>query len=202
MSGSSNDEHSLTPTDLPDWLNDPARMFFTRSEADQVKAKLNGLSVGVDYMKVAVGGLALGFTPVKIDAALLKIDEKGIVWTGRQLWTWPHARDADKRRDRAANRQHKKVLKREQKVNSALSPFEVSPSAKRKAEAQMKKFRKERDELSKILLAMHNDASKANKAKKDAETARATVKNSYAEIIKRQSEMENQLKALDRALVG
>ncbi|MGI5481264.1 hypothetical protein [Streptomyces lavendofoliae] len=74
--------------------------YWTKDEADKVKHKLNGLSATVEGLKIAVGVVGLGFTPFKFDASVLKGDEKGIVFLGRQLVTFPWAKDKDEREDR------------------------------------------------------------------------------------------------------
>jgi hypothetical protein len=95
--------------------NESVAYFWTKDEADKVKHKLNGLSTSVDVLKIAAGVAAVGFTPIKIDAAILKVDEKGIVFGGVQKWTWPHARDEKAKLEAT----EKKMLKLDQKTQDA-----------------------------------------------------------------------------------
>ncbi|WP_414168739.1 hypothetical protein ACMATS_21375 [Streptoverticillium reticulum] len=93
------DENQLRVVDPPNPkkmadLTDPRiPWFFSEGDWDTYKRKINGLSVSVDYLKAGFGALALGFTPVKIDGALFKMDEKGISFGGVQNRTWPWARE-------------------------------------------------------------------------------------------------------------
>ncbi|WP_434594988.1 hypothetical protein [Streptomyces sp. A5-4] len=79
---------------------EPVLEFWTKEQADTYKHKLNGVSTTVEGLKVAVGLLSVGFTPFKIDISMLKGDEKGIVFRGRQLVTWPWAAEDQERADK------------------------------------------------------------------------------------------------------
>ncbi|MFE9410219.1 hypothetical protein ACFYN0_15695 [Streptomyces sp. NPDC006704] len=105
---------------IPRWVNDLGRLhFFSKSDGDQVKAKANGLSIGLDHVKVALGVTAVGLTALKLDFTALKIDEKGIVFLGKQKVTWPHARD-DKAKGEAAEKRINKNIKRfDKKIGKA-----------------------------------------------------------------------------------
>lgn len=63
---------------LPDW----PRLWFSKGDGDALKQKVNGLSIGLDYIK-------LGLTPVKADVTGFKVDEKGISFFGITLKEWP-----------------------------------------------------------------------------------------------------------------
>ncbi|WP_167157658.1 hypothetical protein [Streptomyces sp. MBT27] len=65
------------------------RLWFSKGDGDAVKQKINGLSIGLDYTKVALAGVALGVTPVKVDFTGFKLDEKGINILGVTRWEWP-----------------------------------------------------------------------------------------------------------------
>ncbi|MEU8965453.1 hypothetical protein AB0C89_27595 [Streptomyces sp. NPDC048491] len=106
---------------IPGWLNDLGRLyFFSKADGDQIKAKVNGLSIGLDHLKVALGVTAFGLTAIKLDFTALKVDEKGIVLFGRQKVTWPHARD-DKAKGEAAEKSLGKQL---DKVDARISRVE------------------------------------------------------------------------------
>ncbi|MFJ2406195.1 hypothetical protein ACIOUE_33360 [Streptomyces xanthochromogenes] len=162
---------------IPGWLNDLGRLyFFSKADGDQIKAKVNGLSIGLDHLKVALGVTAVGLTAIKLDFTALKIDEKGIVLFGRQKVTWPHARD-DKAKGEAAEKLLKKQLNN---VDTRISRVEHLSTATRNSggnaylqEMTGKEFKKLQKMQQKInaaqqeLKRIHDaDASKKNATQK------------------------------------
>lgn len=104
---------------IPGWVNDLGRLYFSKDDGDQVKAKINGLSLGIDHLKLAFGALAVGATLFKADFTAAKVDEKGVVVFGKQRITWPHARD-DKAKGEAAEKRINKNIKRfDKKIGKA-----------------------------------------------------------------------------------
>ncbi|MFE9121301.1 hypothetical protein [Streptomyces sp. NPDC007172] len=81
--------------DLWDW----PRLWFSKGDGDAVKQKINGLSLGLDYVKIALTGVALGFTPIKLDVTGFKLDEKGISIAGVTRMEWPWLKEGRKFRE-------------------------------------------------------------------------------------------------------
>lgn len=105
--------------------NDTVLHYWTKDQADKFKHKLNGLSTTVEGLKVAVGVVGLGFTPFKFDASVLKGDEKGIVFLGRQLVTFPWAKDEAERDDRKLIRLTERAERAERNAEKARRDAET-----------------------------------------------------------------------------
>ncbi|MFE9539724.1 hypothetical protein [Streptomyces sp. NPDC006691] len=60
-------------------------LWFDKKDGDTVKQKVNGLSVGLDYTKIALAGITLAWTPVKIDWTLTGLF---LSWTKRGSTSW------------------------------------------------------------------------------------------------------------------
>ncbi|GAA2439483.1 hypothetical protein ACFPFX_07220 [Streptomyces mauvecolor] len=150
MSESTEAHPSPAKGPIPEWLNDLGRLhYFSKEEGDLLKSKVNGLSVGLDYVKLGLGVTALGLTAVKIDFTALKIDEKGIVLFGKQKVTWPHARD-DKAKGESAE---KAMTKRMDKIDARIrevSRLRTAAANNRDDKYLQKKFARDFGKLQKM----------------------------------------------------
>ncbi|NWF26948.1 hypothetical protein HW130_11815 [Streptomyces sp. PKU-EA00015] len=157
--------------------------FWTKGEADAFKHKLNGLSTTVDLLKVGVAGVALGFTPVKIDPTLFKVDEKGITWAGVQKWTWPHARD-EKGRLEAAEKRLDKIQKR------ADASYSRSEKALRNAQEMARR-------AGAGSWAGQQEARRASSARQDSIQALKDVRGAHQKIVRLQNEARMKAEAIE-----
>ncbi|MGW2862791.1 hypothetical protein [Streptomyces sp. SDr-06] len=130
---------------------------------------ISALSSSVEGVKVGLGALALGFTPVKIDGALLKVDEKGIVFAGKQKWTWPHARD-DKQKQEAAD---KRATKIHGKLNKSGENAQSSVAAARLDPRDTEKVRKAREDVAAFRTAYYNARPEIQRAQRMRDEAKA-----------------------------
>ncbi|MFF8830645.1 hypothetical protein [Streptomyces sp. NPDC015131] len=158
--------------------NDPVLHFWTKNEADTFKHKLNGLSTTVEGLKIAVGVVGLGFTPFKFDASVLKGDEKGIVFLGRQLVTFPWAKDKDEREDRKLVRLAERAEKAGDKAVQARKDAEAIRS--RVARGTSGRTGSGLGDNSAVTSAQRQ----ADKATKNAEKLLAKARRHYVDTLK------------------
>ncbi|MEU9405956.1 hypothetical protein AB0E08_09640 [Streptomyces sp. NPDC048281] len=164
--------------------NDSVGYFWTKDEADKVKHKLNGLSTSVDMLKVSAGFAAVGFTPLKIDGAFFKVDEKGITIGGRQRYTWPYTRDAKEKLEQKLTRTGEKAEKAygeaERAVGMAKRLQGQSGGANWAAATETKNAEKAKKELDRTFTQM----KKTDQAIKEMEEESGEKKK----LIEKQSE--------------
>ncbi|MGI5457048.1 hypothetical protein ACQEWB_28585 [Streptomyces sp. CA-249302] len=191
--------------------NESVGYLWTKDEADKFKHKLNGLSTSVDILKIAAGAAAIGFTPLKIDAAILKVDEKGIVFAGSQKWTWPHARD-EKGKLEAAD---KKLVKLDQRTKEAAEEAKRAISIaqrlrgstgeagnwavdaeKKRAEKAHKRAGEAFEESVEIYRSIARMAHDAEEKKKNVEDERKRVVQSFGAMSSKIDDFGEKLRAL------
>ncbi|CAL9302722.1 hypothetical protein [Streptomyces sp. NPDC095602] len=204
--------------------NDTVLHYWTKSEADKVKHKLNGLSTTVEGLKIAVGVVGLGFTPFKFDASVLKGDEKGIVFLGRQLVTFPWAKDEAERQDkklaRLADRAERASdraarLKEEAERLTArvrantpadaqgrVAENPLVQSARRQAEQATKDAEKMLQKARRHYVKTLQTAQKTRHEEKDAEKSKEVAVKSLHTVRTSLKETRQQLAGLERQLAG
>lgn len=187
---------------IPGWLNDLGRFYFSKEDGDQVKAKVNGLSIGVDHLKLAMGLMAVGGTAVKFDFTGLKVDEKGIVLFGKQKVTWPHARD-DKAKADAAD---KFLNKRLDKYKSDAAEIKYLRDAKKNAVGNSSHLSKQLDKRLKKLEKNQAKAENAQQTLKNIHTADESKKAGHKKLRDDESgdlnKMSQAVSRLSRELAG
>ncbi|MFF5130767.1 hypothetical protein ACFY41_28050 [Streptomyces syringium] len=152
---------------VPGWVNDLGRLYFSKADGDQVKTKINGLSIGIDHLKLAVGLLATGATAVKLDFTGIKVDEKGVTVLGRQRVTWPHARD-DKAKADASEKLIGKVLG---KFDNQVREVETLRTAVRNSTGDNKYLQKRLDKAFAKLQRMQLEIDKAQTTLKNVNSS-------------------------------
>ncbi|MEU6141401.1 hypothetical protein ABZ848_13655 [Streptomyces sp. NPDC047081] len=172
---------AVTPSKNGD---DSVGYFWTKDEADKIKHKLNGLSTSVDILKVAAGVAAFGITPIKIDAAFFKMDEKGIVVGGVQRFTWPHARDEKAKLDSA----ERKLVKTSQQAEKAYAEAA-------RATGMAKRLQ---DRLGASSWGATTETKNAVNAKKEADKAFSEMKETNLAIARMAQEAEDKKKIIAR----
>ncbi|MFQ6198440.1 hypothetical protein [Streptomyces sp. NPDC000405] len=163
---------------IPGWLNDLGRLYFSKEDGDQVKAKVNGLSIGVDHLKLAMGVMAVGATAVKFDFTGLKVDEKGIVLFGKQKVTWPHARDDKAKADAA----EKLINKRFGKYKSEVAEIKHLLEAKKNATGDSSYLSKRLERRLKRLERSHEKAENAQQTLKNIHAADESKKSGHKKL--------------------
>ncbi|UIX31511.1 hypothetical protein [Streptomyces sp. GQFP] len=195
--------------------NESVGYLWTKDEADKFKHKLNGLSTSVDILKIAAGVAAIGFTPLKIDAAILKVDEKGIVFGGVQKWTWRHARD-EKAKLEAAD---KKLLKLDQQTEKAAEDAKraitmaqrlqsnagetgnwATDAEMKRAEKSQKKAGETFKETVDVYRSITKMAHDAEEKKKATEDQRKRVEQSLGAMSSKIDGLRVKLRELDSAI--
>ncbi|MEX2985342.1 hypothetical protein [Streptomyces sp. C36] len=202
-------EYSKKINDLSFTVN---RMGMTVNGMTATMSTLSGsvtaLSGSVEGLKISLGLVAMGFTPVKVDGALLKVDEKGIVFGGKQKWTWPHARDS-KQKQEAADKKAKvlhsevgaaKATAKESVRQAQLDPTNAAKVAK--ARRDLSAFRtayfNARPDIERAK-AMRDDAKKAER---DAKKARENIRRDTEAAGRHMLEMSRTLDSLSNGLAG
>ncbi|MCA6095140.1 hypothetical protein LE181_23595 [Streptomyces sp. SCA3-4] len=146
-----------------------------------MSGSVTALSGSVEGLKVSLGLVAMGVTPIKFDAAALKVDEKGIVFAGKQKWTWPHARDAKQKQeaaDKKASKTHGRVEKAKETATASVERARLNP---RDAEAA----RKARQDIAAFKTAYRNarsDIERAKRMRAEADEAEKATKKSREKI--------------------
>lgn len=96
-----------------------------QEKAFGASSTITGIKGDLTLMKGEIAGLALGMTAVKVDFTLLKVDEKGVSWRGRQLVGFKFADEA-KSFQAAMERKQRKLGRAQQKIQRRLDKFETA----------------------------------------------------------------------------
>ncbi|WP_438292261.1 hypothetical protein [Streptomyces sp. HUAS TT7] len=169
---------------------------------------ISTLSGSIEGLKVGLGAIALGFTPVKVDGALFKMDEKGIVYAGKQKWTWPHARDEKQKQEAADKRASKLQGKLEEAGQTARDSVEQARLDPRDAE----KARKAKEDVAAFRVAYYNarvDIQRAQQLRDNAKAAETAAREAR-EKVQRDAQatghtvqsLAQQVRELERELVA
>ncbi|MFI5700147.1 hypothetical protein ACIA78_08905 [Streptomyces xanthochromogenes] len=166
------------------------------------------LSGSIEGLKVSIGLLAVGFTPLKIDGALMKVDEKGIVFAGKQKWTWPHARDEKQKQEAAekrASKIHGELEKSGLRAEDSIEQARLNPH-------DAEKVRKAKEDISAFRVAYYNakgDINRAQQMRDQAKAAEAAAKEAREKVQRdvqatgrNVQSLSQQLRDLERELVG
>ncbi|MFI9239726.1 hypothetical protein [Streptomyces sp. NPDC053079] len=178
---------------VPGWLNDLGRLYFSKEDGDQVKAKVNGLSIGVDHLKLAMGLAAVGATAVKLDFTGLKVDEKGIVLFGKQKVTWPHARDDKAKADTAEKLLNKRLGKYESEVVELRRLVRAKENSAGDSSYLTKQIKKRIERLERL-------QGKADKAQQTLKTVNATDESKKAGHKKLRDDENGELKRMSQTI--
>ncbi|MFE9116888.1 hypothetical protein [Streptomyces sp. NPDC007172] len=193
------DEPIFGNSNLAKNITELSRLWFSQKDGDTVKQKINGLSVGLDYTKVALAGLALGVTPVKIDWTLVKVDEKGVSILGvtRKEWPWIRA-DTDfwkKAKD--------KLQGKKEKARGQAKKEEAKREAAQEVQAATENLRKDvgraHRRIDRLERSAHSQRGRVNAVAGGSNVATGNPKNikGAAQQIK---ELEGRLNSLAAAL--
>ncbi|GAA1521683.1 hypothetical protein GCM10009730_31800 [Streptomyces albidochromogenes] len=99
----------------PFWIN--------KQDIEHQKELYRDLQHSVTLIKYELGGLALGLTLVKADFSILKADEKGITFRGRQVVTFPWA-DKKKSLEERIRQVNKKISEDQEFINKKITRLE------------------------------------------------------------------------------
>jgi hypothetical protein len=174
--------------------DDSVLNFWTKSEADTYKHKLNGVATTVEFLKFGFTGLALGLTPVKIDFTGLKVDEKGLVVAGVQKWIWPHARDA-KAKLEAADKKLAAGVKKADKAYLAAKRAQRSANVL----AAASRSATEANSSSRLDYERGIAAEKAQKSLKEAQKVHKSVRRLYREVHRMERKAAQEAKSVAAA---
>ncbi|MGK5640170.1 hypothetical protein ACSNOK_17925 [Streptomyces sp. URMC 126] len=201
------DDKSPAHTGLltPDWFHDFKNKDYdsTKRKVNDLSVTVNGLSLSIESIKFAFAGLAIGGTLAKVDFTLAKADEKGVSFMGRQVFTWPWARDTsarlERRYERASSRLERRQERAQVSTKSALKHPSIASAIQVEADrkALIKtyvKVRKIGREIDRIKIKADE---KKRQAEKDLETANARLTNTRSAI----AEARKATQAFSRALV-
>ncbi|MBB5940078.1 hypothetical protein [Streptomyces zagrosensis] len=161
---------------------------------DAHKKKLNGISTTVEGLKIGLAIVSTGLTVLKADLAIVKVDEKGVTFLGKQWWTWPHARNTGEKEAAA----EKEFLKRVKKVQDTANEATRSVKIVKRRQEQLASSARH----SGSLYSEHNLATAKAQAERDlrsASKAREKAQRNYDKILSLKFNADRDAKAVEKA---
>ncbi|MEV6775191.1 hypothetical protein [Streptomyces syringium] len=173
-----------------------------------MSGSVTALSGSVEGLKVSLGLVAMGVTPVKFDAAALKVDEKGIVFAGKQKWTWPHARDAKQQQeaaDKRAEKLHGQVDKAKNTAEESLERARLNPrdaDAVRKAQQDLAAYRTAYRNARPDIERAKRMRDEAKEAERASQQTRDHIQRNSQQSARYAHDMQREIDGLSNSLAG
>lgn len=173
---------------------------------NDISMSLTTASLGAEGVKGTAGFLAGGATAAKVDFTGFKVDEKGVVLFGKQLHTWPWARD-DKANfelaEKRASKQYKNVSEARSTAAKSIRAARLNPGdtkAMEKAQRDLSAYRRALREAKPLFKEANELAKKMDQSKKEAESVRRTISASIEASTKQTRTLQGFVDSLSRSV--